>query len=196
MKFSNTATLLSAAVLTLSLAACGGGNDPPNGTVGGNVTGLNSGLSVTLQNNSADNLTVTSNTAFTFATPIDNLSPFSVTVLTQPVGETCSVTNGTGVIPTNGTLINNVAVTCALSASVGGTVTGLAPGTSVTLDDGAGAQVTLDQNAPFAFAGLLTAGTAYTVTVTTPPAGQTCTVATPTGTAADGVQARVTVTCQ
>jgi hypothetical protein len=195
MKLVTSTQILSAALLSLSLAACGGGT-ATSGSVGGTVTGLNSGTSVTLQNNGADNITMSSNTAFTFPTQIANLSPFSVTVMTQPLGETCSVTNGSGVIPTDGTTVNNVAVTCALNASVGGTVTGLAPGTSVTLSSGAGTQATIDQNGQFAIAGLLPAGTAYTVSVTTQPAVGTCSVTSPSGTITSGVESMVTVSCQ
>ena len=193
MKLSTNTRLLSAALLSLSLAACGGGG-ATSGTVGGNVAGLNAGQSTTLQNNSSDNLTVTANGAFTFATALASLAPFSVTVMTQPVGQTCSVTNGTGVIPTDGSTANLVVVSCVLSSSIGGTVTGLAPGTSVTLN-GAGTQVALAQNGVFAIPGLLVAGTAYEVTVATQPAGQTCTIVNPTGSAADGVEAMVTVNC-
>src|SRR5579864_2240194 len=59
-------------------------------TVGGTISGLTaSGL--VLQDNGADNLTVAANaTTFTFATPVVTGSPYAVTVLTQPTGETCT----------------------------------------------------------------------------------------------------------
>ncbi len=192
MKLSKTTPMLSAALLSLSLVACGGGST--DGTVGGTVTGMNSGGSVILQNNNADNLTVTGNTPFTFATRLPSLAAFSVTVLTQPVGQTCAVTGATGVIPNDGSTANRVAVTCALSSSVGGTVSGLAAGTSVILNN-AGTQLNVAQNGLFAFPGLLTAGTAYEVSIATQPAGQTCTVVNATGTAANGVEGLVTVNC-
>ena len=193
MKLSKTARLLSAALLSLSLAACGG-NDPTTGTVGGTVAGLPTGQSVTLQNNSGDNLTVNGNTSFTFATSLALLAPFSVTVLTAPLGQTCSVAGATGVIPTDGSTLNSVVVTCALSSSVGGTVSGLAPGSSVTLSNGS-TQLALPGNGPYAFPGLLTAGTPYAVSVISQPIGQSCTVVNPTGVAADGIEAMVTVSC-
>ena len=194
MKFSKTAQLLSAALLGLSLAACGGGNDVSFGTVGGTVTGMGVGQSLTLQNNGGDNLVVTSNTAFTFATSLAELTRFAVTVLTQPDGLTCPVTRGTGVIPNDGSTANRVIVACVPN-SVGGTVTGLAAGASVLLDNGAGTQVAVGQNGVFSFPGLLTAGSAYAVTVAVQPAGQTCSVANGGGTAVAGVQAQVTVNC-
>lgn len=202
MKFSKTVSILSATVLSLSLAACGGG-DATDGPVGGNVTGLASGTSVTLQNNGADTLTVSSNTSFTFATRIANLQSFNVTVLTQPVPQACMVTRGTGVIPTDGSTVNTVAVSCALS-SVGGTLSGLAAGASVTFSV-VGTQATsteqvttplvVAQNGTFYLPVVLTAGTTYAVSVTTQPTGQTCTVGNAGGTAIADVTGQVTVSC-
>lgn len=193
MKFLTPTQIFSAASLSLFLVGCGGGA-ASFGTVGGTVTGMNSGQSVTLQNNGGDDLTVTGNTSFTFATSLVELTKFSVTVLVQPVDQTCTVTRGTGVIPNDGSTANKVVVACAPN-SIGGTVTGLAPGASVTLDNGAAVQVAVGQNGTFTFPGLLAAGTAYAVTVVTQPAGQTCTVDNPAGTAAAGVQGLVAVSC-
>ena len=193
MKFLKTTQILSAASLSLFLAACGGG-DLSFGTVGGTVTGMNSGQSVTLQNNGGDDLTVAGNTPFTFATSLVELTKFTVTVLTQPARQTCVVTRGVGVIPNDGSTANKVTVTCSAD-TLGGVVTGLAPGASMTLDSGAGVQATVTQNGVFTFPGLLAAGTAYAVTVVTQPAAQTCTVANPAGTAVAGAQNLVAVNC-
>ena len=193
MKLFKTAHLLSATSLSLCLAACGGGA-ASLGTVGGTVTGMNSGQSVTLQNNGGDDLTVTGNTPFTFATSLVELTKFTVTVLTQPAGQTCVVTRGVGVIPNDGSTANKVTVTCSAD-TLGGVVTGLAPGASMTLDSGAGVQAPVTQNGVFTFPGLLAAGTAYAVTVVTQPAAQTCTVANPAGTAVAGAQNLVAVNC-
>lgn len=194
MKFLKTPQILSAASLSLLLAACGGGSTASSGTVGGTVTGMNSGQSVTLQNNGGDDLTVAGNTPFTFATSLVELTKFTVTVLTQPARQTCVVTRGVGVIPNDGSTANKVTVTCSAD-TLGGVVTGLAPGASMTLDSGAGVQATVTQNGVFTFPGLLAAGTAYSVTVVTQPAAQTCTVGTPTGTAVAGAQNLVAVNC-
>ena len=194
MKFLKTPQILSAASLSLLLAACGGGSTASSGTVGGTVTGMNSGQSVTLQNNGGDDLTVAGNTPFTFATSLVELTKFTVTVLTQPARQTCVVTRGVGVIPNDASTANKVTVTCSAD-TLGGVVTGLAPGASMTLDSGAGVQATVTQNGVFTFPGLLAAGTAYSVTVVTQPAAQTCTVANPAGTAVAGAQNLVSVNC-
>ena len=77
-------------------------------TIGGTVSGLSG--SVVLQNNGTDNETVSSDGAFTFSTAIAEGRPYAVTVLTQPVGQVCTVTNGSGT--TGSSNITNVSVTC------------------------------------------------------------------------------------
>jgi len=68
-------------------------------TIGGTVIGL-TGTGLVLQDNNADNLTVSASGAFTFATSIAKGSAFSVTVLTQPSMpmQSCTVTGGTGTV--------------------------------------------------------------------------------------------------
>lgn len=77
-------------------------------TVGGSVFGLSGTL--VLENNGGDNLTINSNSSFTFATPVAQGEPYSVTVLTQPTGQTCSVTNGSGTM--GGANVTNVSLNC------------------------------------------------------------------------------------
>ncbi len=192
MKIASAARCVFGAIAALSLAACGGGT---SATVGGTLSGLAAGASVVLQNNAADSLTLTANGGFTFATAVANLGAYSVTVLTQPAGQTCTVGNATGSIDSLGDDVTNVSVTCAVTASLGGTVSGLAAGTSVTLSN-AGVLLPIASNGAFAFAGTLPAGTTYNVTVATQPAGQTCTVTNPTGSIVANTLASVTVTCR
>jgi len=178
----------AAAVLVLS--GCGGGA----AAVGGSLSGLGSGLSLTLQNNGADNLTLSANGSFSFATTLVSGATYNVTVLTQPVGQSCSVANGSGTIDSNGTAVNGVAVSCVNSSSLGGTVSGLNPGTSVTLNINGYLQA-IAGNGAFAYPGVLSAGSSYTVTVAVQPVGQTCTVSNGSGTISTGTSAAVTVTC-
>ncbi len=79
-------------------------------TVGGTVSGLDSGNTVILQNNGSDDLDVTANEGFTFATELAVGSPYNVTVLTHPVAQMCSVTSGIGTISTAN--IADVTVEC------------------------------------------------------------------------------------
>jgi 6-phosphogluconolactonase (cycloisomerase 2 family) len=77
-------------------------------TVGGTVGGLTG--TVALQDNGGDSLVLNSNSSFVFSTPIASGSPYNVTVLAQPVGQTCTVNNGSG---TAGSVnVTNVGVAC------------------------------------------------------------------------------------
>ena len=152
------------------------GGDVSTYSVGGTVSGLSG--SVVLQDNGGDNLTVSANGSFTFATNLASGAAYAVTVKTNPTGQTCTVTNGTGTIASAN--ITNVTVTCTTNApstySVGGTVSGLSG--SVVLQDNGGDNLTVAANGSFSFATKLASGAAYAVTVQTQPAGQTCTVPT------------------
>lgn len=184
--------LLIFSAAALVLCACGG--TPGDANIGGNVTGLGAGLSVTLQNNGADNLTVTGNQSFAFATQIAPNNSYNVTVLNQPAGETCVVGNASGTVNSMGGNVGDVTVTCTVTASVGGTISGLGPGTSVTLANN-GVLLPIAANGPFAFPGILPAGTAFNVTISIQPAGETCTATNASGTIADNVTSLVTVSC-
>jgi hypothetical protein len=161
--------LLCSAVAGLCLAGCGGGE------IGGTLSGLGSGLSVTLRNNDADSLTLARNGSFTFANTLGASSAYAVTVLTQPVGQSCAVTNGSGTLNENGDSIDNVNVVCSTTASLVGTLDGLVAGTSVTLVN-AGIELALVSDGPFAFPGIVGDGTDYEVTVRRQPLGTECSV--------------------
>lgn len=82
--------------------------------VSGTVTGLAPGEQVTLQNNGANDLTLTANQNFTFSTPIASGASYLVSVGTQPFPETCTVINGSG--SKVNAPITNVQVNCAAGA--------------------------------------------------------------------------------
>ena len=71
---------------------------PATYTIGGTVSGLTPGSSVVLQNNNADAITIAANAVFTFDTHVANSGSYSVTVSTQPSGQTCQVSGGTGTV--------------------------------------------------------------------------------------------------
>jgi hypothetical protein len=99
------------------LSACAGGGHSGTGTttdtIGGTVTGL-TGAGLVLADNGGDNLPVTANGTFTFATPVSNGGAYVVTVVTQPTNpaETCIVTSGNGNATSN---VTTIAVACAPS---------------------------------------------------------------------------------
>ena len=79
-------------------------------SVGGTVSGL-TGTGLALQNNGGDTLAVAAAAAaFTFSTELLDLAAYEVTVSTQPTGQTCSVTNGSGAIAAAD--VANIVVDC------------------------------------------------------------------------------------
>ena len=188
---SGSGTIASANVTNVAVTCTT--NAPSTYSVGGTVSGLSG--SVVLQDNGGDNLTVSANGSFTFATKLASGAAYAVTVKTQPAGQTCTVASGSGTIASAN--VTNVAVTCTTNApstySVGGTVSGLSG--SVVLQDNGGDNLTVSANGSFTFATKLASGAAYAVTVQTHPAGQTCTVASGSGTIASANVTNVAVTC-
>ena len=77
-------------------------------SVGGTVSGLSG--TVSLVDNGGNSLSISRNGAFTFSTAIDQGSTYDVTVATQPLTETCTVSNGAGTVGTSN--VTNVAVDC------------------------------------------------------------------------------------
>ena len=162
-------------------------------TIGGTVSGLNTGTSVTLLDNGGNALKVAANGAFTFTTRLASGAAYKVTVGTQPTGEVCTVTNGTGTVGTAN--VTNVAVSCATTYTIGGTVSGLNTGTSVTLLDNGGNALKVAANGAFTFTTRLVSGAAYKVTVSVQPTGETCTVTNGTGTVGSANVTTVVVSC-
>jgi len=87
-------------------------------SIGGAVSGLTSGQSVTLLDNGGDSKTVSANGGFTFATKLSTGAGYDVTVHTQPTGETCTINNASGKVGT--TNVTNVAVACSKNSGGGG----------------------------------------------------------------------------
>ena len=190
---SKTGACLAATLLSIVLTACGGSSAPADGAVSGTLAGMGVGLRVVLQNNGADTITVSDNGSFTFPTKLPSLGAFNVSVLTQPVGQFCTIVRPTGVIPTDGNQANTTIITCAAN-SLGANVSGLAAGRTVTLSN-AGVQLVVNANGIATFPGLLLGNTSYNVTVATQPAGQFCTLAGATGAIAAGIQSLIRLSC-
>ncbi len=171
----------------------GTGTTAPTYTVGGTITGL-TGTAV-LENNAGNDLSTSTNGAFTFSTALAGGSAYNVTVKTNPSGQTCTVTNPSGTIAAAN--VTNVSISCvttiAPTYTVGGTITGLT-GTAV-LENNAGNDLSTSTNGAFTFSTALAGGSAYNVTVKTNPSGQTCTVTNPSGTIAAANVTNVSISC-
>ena len=94
-------------------ATSNGDVTPKMYSVGGNLSGLASGKTVVLRNNGTDDLTLSANGAFAFATKVVGAAAYAVTVQTQPVGQTCTVSNGVGTVSSSN--VSSVTVSCVVS---------------------------------------------------------------------------------
>jgi hypothetical protein len=165
-------------------------------TVGGTVIGLR-GAPLVLQNNMANDLTITKDGKFKFAAPVASGGAYSVRVITNPSNPTqaCSIANnsGSGTITTFN--VDDVVVTCStLNFAIVVTVTGLA-GSGLELRNGPD-RLSIPTSGTFNFPLAVPSGSSYDVRVERQPASpqQTCTVVGGVGTVG-AADAAVTVNC-
>ncbi|MEL7023801.1 MAG: hypothetical protein AAGL69_08640 [Pseudomonadota bacterium] len=120
MKNCNKNWMVSA-LLGIAVSGCSGGggsaatSSPERFTVGGTVSGL-AGVGLVLQNNNGDDLSVSSDGNFTFATTMASGQAYAITVLTEPSNpaQTCAVADGSGTVTAN---VDDVTVTCTTPTS-------------------------------------------------------------------------------
>lgn len=195
-------------VLSMILASCSGipgsqssvGGGDPTGTftIGGSITGL-VGTGLVLQNGT-DTLPVAAGSkTFVFTNKVASGGSYAVTVQTQPgtPAQTCVVTSGSGTATANVTTVSVTCTTNPVTAKIGGTLTNLATGSSVVLQNNGGDSLTIPANGTFTFKTSVTGPTdAYAVTVLTQPTtpNQICTVTNGSGTATADVT-NVAVNC-
>ncbi len=87
------------------------------------------------------------------------------------------------------------AVSPVAAFTVGGTVSGLAAGTQLTLNDNGGSPLTVSANGAFVFGSTVPLDGSFAVTVQTQPAGQACTVSDGAGTRVAANVSSVSVSC-
>jgi len=111
LKEHMNAIKISLAIASLTfLVACGdNSNSEPMlaGPISGTVIGLSNGNELVVQNNDTNTTVVSVNGNFSFATPVSVQESYSVTVLTQPTSQICTVLNGNG----TGAMVN-ISITC------------------------------------------------------------------------------------
>lgn len=94
----------------------------------GTLSGITSGKLV-LQNNAGDDITLTADGKFSFATPVKEGGAYAVTVRTQPLWQFCNVSNGSGSVAAE---VTGVTVSCAEAQATVSTLAG--SGTEGKLD--------------------------------------------------------------
>jgi hypothetical protein len=180
-----------------ALVACTSGR-PDKGatwTVGGTVTGL-AGTGLVLQNNQGDDLAVTADGPFTFATPLLQESGYRITVKVQPTTppQTCTVVDGSGVV--DGANVSNANVACVTDRfAIGGIVTNYR-GSGLVLTNGDD-ELAVTASGLFTFPTKVVSGGTFDVAVKTQPESpsQHCVVSGGSGTVVAGDVTGVAVHC-
>jgi uncharacterized repeat protein (TIGR03803 family) len=128
----------SGTVTTSNVSNVGVSCVPTTYNIGGTSSGLTAGSVAVLNNNGGDAIALSANGTFKFSTPITTGSTYQVTVATQPAGQQCIVTNGTGTVANSN--ISDVLVQCpslAVLHTFGGGLDGQGPiGGLVLASDG------------------------------------------------------------
>ena len=159
--------------------------------LGGSVSGLAG--SVILRAQPADEtVTVAGDGAYQFPSTVQTGAAYTVTVDTDPSGQTCSLGTGSGTMPSMD--VTDANVTCVSNLyTIGGTVSGLSG--SVTLQQNGAHDLVIASDGAFAFAQPVAFNNDYMVTVSAQPAGQVCSVSMGSGTVGAGNVSDVQVTC-
>ena len=165
----------------------GGGSTTTYHTLQLNVSGLGGIIIVSSRGgngnvyNKSEAMAVTSNGTHNFS-GIPSGTSYNVTILQQPLYQTCTVSNGSGTLNGNQT----VAISCDGTVTIGGKVYGL--NGTITLQNNAGNDLTISSNGNFVFTDNLSMGSSYLVTVASQPAnGPTCTPNNNSGVATDNI---------
>lgn len=162
-------------------------------SVAGTLSGLYAGRNLVIEDNGGNATTLTTNGGFSFSAGVASGSNYAVTVLTQPAGQTCSITGGSGTV--SGADIGNVAIACSNDTyNVGFTVSGLIGGGLVLQNNGTD-NLTVTGNGTFDFDTPEPTGSNYAVTILIQPAHEVCTVANAGGTIVGANITDIAVTC-
>ena len=162
-------------------------------TVGGTIAGL-TGTAV-LENNAGNDLSTSTNGAFTFSTALAQGSAYNVTVKTNPSGQVCTVTNPSGTIATAN--VTNVSITCVTTVvpHLHGRGHHHRAHRHRRPREQRGQRPEHQHQRRLHLQHRLGPGSAYNVTVKTNPSGQVCTVTNPSGTIATANVTNVSITC-
>ena len=186
--------LLIITVMLLQACSSGGGGPAPTYTVGGSVTGLGNTPVILQNNNGAETLSVGANGTYTFTTALTQGIAYNITVLTQPTGYSCSVSNGAGTVGSQN--IINIDVSCIAlpTYTIGGSVTGLGSD-PVILQNNSSEQLSVSVDGSYQFPTAQLEGSSYSVTVHTQPSGYSCSVSNGSGSVAQQNITTIAVNC-
>ena len=163
-------------------------------SISGSVSGLTSGQQLTLLLNGSNPLIQSNAESFVFQNNISAGGSYSITVGTQPLGQTCTVSNGVGSnVQSN---ISNIAVSCTTNQyTIGGTITGLASGQSVTLLNNGANSLIASNNGNFIFSNSIVSGGSYSVTIGSQPSSQICSARNASGSNVQSNTTNISISC-
>jgi uncharacterized repeat protein (TIGR03803 family) len=162
-------------------------------SLSGTIQGLTgSGLIVA---DGTTSLTVASGASkFTLPMPLAYGGSYSVGLKSQPAGETCTVSNGSGTMVTGN--VTNVLISCtALSYSLSGTISGLTKA-GLILANGSSTLRLAANATTFTMPLSVSSGSSYNLTVQSNPVALSCTVTNGAGTVMGASISNVAITCQ
>ncbi len=160
--------------------------------IGGSSSGL-AAAGLVLQNNGSDDLTITSNGSFVFTSPITDGNIYAVSILSQPNGQSCTIDNANGTV--SGADVTNVQITCTVNTYfIGGAVSGLTAA-GLVLQNNGGDDLNIISNGGYVFSQPLVDHSNYTVSVSSQPNNQNCTVINASGTIAGNDVVNVGINC-
>ncbi|MBB6096206.1 hypothetical protein HNQ60_005128 [Povalibacter uvarum] len=162
------------------------------------ITGLGNHAGLKLTNGTTEYDVPAGAGSYALPDPVPVGSQYSVVVSGMPAGLSCTFAAATGVFPESaaGGVLDIGTIACAAQPfDIRGTVAGLGNTTGLVLDS-AGEQLAIAANATtFAFTQGVTFGSAWSVTVSSQPAGRTCAVSNGSGTVPAHDITDVAVTC-
>ncbi len=166
--------------------------------VGGTIAGLAAGNTISLRNG-GETVTFDANGDFAFPTPLPDGAAYDLSIVAAPTSpnQSCSLLRGDGWI--DGADATHAVINCTtINYTVGGTVAGLGPASTVVLRITGGETVTRTTNGSFVFPTPRPDGTSYSVTVQSHPSNprQTCVVANGGGTLNGFNVSNVQVQCE
>lgn len=120
-------------VMAVVLSACGGGTldtTEPDRSVGGSISGLTGSVELLMEYRLTDTETLSRSAtgSFSFSTKIKKGGAYTVTVKTQPNGQLCGVSNGTGTVGSSD--VSSIRVSCQNAGWTVSLFAGAADGTA------------------------------------------------------------------
>lgn len=159
--------------------------------VGGEATGLGDGT-VTLELNGDEPLDIESDGAFEFSTELESGESYTVSIVSEPDDRNCALDNASGSVDDSD--IGNVQLDCVSLHTVGGEASGIGD-EPVSLELNGDETLDIESDGSFEFDTEVESGESYSVSITSEPDEQSCTLENETGTIDDDDVTDVSLEC-